>query len=475
VKGLVFKRVVSRVLLFGCFGVFILGCGTATSTVTLSTITVSPNPGSVLVGGTEQFAATGTFSDGSTQTITTQAVWASTNTVLGTVGASTGLVTAVAAGGPFQITATLGNIAGLANITVTSPPPPSTGGSIVPRYDHTATLLTNGTVLIAGGSNAGGYIASAEIYTPSNETFTGTGNLTTARYLHTATLLNTGKVLIVGGFNGTTLSSAELYDPIAGTFAATGSLATARFSHTATLLSSGKVLISGGFQSQTSGTTGPVGTAELYDPNAGTFSATGSLATARQGQTATLTAGKVLIAGGCGSSGAVGATCPIGMSELYDPNAGTFGTAGTLITPRFDHTATLLPDGTVLIAGGNNQNGPINTAELYNSSSASFTSTANMNVARVTHTATSLTTGAVLIVGGLSGTGIVSSAELYDPNAGTFSLTGSMGTSRHGHTATLLPNGAVLITGGESNIASGFLSSAELYSPTTGTFTATGQ
>ena len=113
--------------------------------------------------------------------------------------------------------------------------------------DHTATLLPNGKVLVAGGYN-GGALTSAELYDPASGTWTATGSLNTARYDHTATLLPNGKVLVAGGIsNGSDLTSAELYDPASGTWTATGSLNTARYEHTATLLPNGKVLVAGGY------------------------------------------------------------------------------------------------------------------------------------------------------------------------------------------------------------------------------------
>jgi hypothetical protein len=187
------------------------------------------------------------------------------------------------------------------------------------RCAHTATLLSSGNVLIAGGygSDPGGYdtLDTAELYDPASGTFGAIGSMTMARGQHTATLLSSGKVLIAGGIDFSTsnwwVSGAELYDPATGTFSATGSMTVPRGGHTATLLSGGKVLIAGGIDADT--LTSTHASAELYDPATGTFSATGSMATARVGHIATLlSSGKVLIAGGRNAD-----TSALTSAELY--------------------------------------------------------------------------------------------------------------------------------------------------------------
>jgi Galactose oxidase, central domain len=252
----------------------------------------------------------------------------------------------------------------------------------------------------------------------------------------------------------------------AQTWTATGSMTTARFDQTVTLLDSGQVLVAGGYGS-------PTATAELYDPTSGTFTATGSMTTPRADHTATLLSnGQVLIAGGASGCGA------LSSAELYDPATGTFTATGSMATPRADHTATLLSNGQVLIAGGQNSCGAVlASAELYDPTTGTFTPTGTMTTAHDLGTATVLNNGMVLIAGGTNPSqsyynGATAGTDLYNPATGTFAATGSLNTERYYHTATLLGNGMVLITGGYN--PSGCVASAELYSPAAGTFTLTG-
>ena len=340
----------------------------------------------------------------------------------------------------------------------------ATGSLNTARYQHTATLLPNGKVLVAGGYN-GSALTSAELYDPASGTWTATGSLNTARVAHTATLLPNGKVLVAGGANGSFLTSAELYDPAAnggaGAWTATNSLNTARVAHTATLLPNGKVLVAGGF-----GTSSYLTSAELYDPASGSWTATGSLNTARENHTATLLPnGNVLVAGGANNNFLTSA-------ELYDPASGTWAATSGLNTARDIHTATLLPNGKVLVAGGVGTSSALTSAELYDPASGSWTATGSLNTARYNHTATLLPNGKVLVAGGFGTSSYLTSAELYDPASGSWTATGSLNTARNSHTATLLPNGKVLVAGGFNN--SGALTSAELYDPASGTWTATG-
>ena len=279
--------------------------------------------------------------------------------------------------------------------------------------------------------------------------FRPTGKITADRSEHTATLLNTGKVLITGGFSSTGgLQSAELFDPATRTFSSTGSMATGHYSQTATLLPSGKVLVAGG------GTA----TAELFDPLTETFTPTGNMTAARYGHTATLLAnGEVLITGGTGNQ--AGGLDSLASAEVFDPGKGTFTEIANMTSTRYGHTATLLANGEVLITGGDGIKCyvvcPLASAEIFDPATMRFTAGATMTASRLFHTATLLNNGTVLIAGGI-GDGTpetIALTELFNPSSRTFSPTGSLTSPRSSHTATLLGSGLVLVTGGDSGTA----------------------
>jgi N-acetylneuraminic acid mutarotase len=329
-------------------------------------------------------------------------------------------------------------------------------------YYETATLLPNGKVLLAGGSGTNDFIANCDLYDPESGTWTKTGALNIPRSEHTATLLPNGKVLVAGGRGATypnELSSAELYDPESGTWTVTGSMNDARYDHSATLLPNGKVLVAGGTGIIPGGSSQRIlSSAELYDPDSGTWTTTGRLDIERSMHTATLLPnGKVLVAGGYYEYGTHSS------AELYDPISGTWRWTGWLASERNGHTATLLPNGKVLVAAGYDGFGTgLSGTELYDPVTESWTATGVLNTPRWNHTATLLLNGKVMIAGGDEFLGIpFSSVELYDPETETWTVTGALNIARFYHTATLLPNGQVLIAGGWDGF--NVLASAELY------------
>jgi len=349
---------------------------------------------------------------------------------------------------------------------------PATGTSAVTdalgrRDDHTATLLTNGLVLVAGGRDAFGVpLLTAFLFDPVNESWSPTGPMKKARAFHTATLLPNGKVLVAGGEGSTfgSTNSVEIYDPATGLWTATNSLASPRMNHTATLLPNGKVLVTGGENSGGNAS-------ELFDPALGTWSVTGLPAVRqRNGHTATLLPnGKILVVGGRGSNGVV-----TNSAEIYDPAGGTWSATATLNTARQWHSATLLPDGRVLIAGGQFDSSctcETSSTELYDSAGGTWVSSGAINGRRQWHSATIMTNGKVLIAGGYNGSSLTN-ADIFDPIAVTWTKTGGMTTNRHSHTATLLPNGKILVVGGYNGTA--LLATAELFDPNNATWANTG-
>jgi hypothetical protein len=309
-----------------------------------------------------------------------------------------------------------------------------TGNGTTGHRGDAAVLLPDGRVLIAGGSKS-------EMYDPATGSFSTTGSMVTNQWGFRATLLPNGKVLISSGIGGSTdccssAASPELYDPSTGRFTLAGpyadapvfvfpsgySAGTSGLTEAAvTLLSDGRVLI----LSEPS--------AQLYDPITNTFSLTASMVAVDEGnvwgkptniyeRTATLmTDGRVLVAGGMPAYWDTG-DFPLSRAELYDPSTGTFTAAKSMRAALYARTALLLPDGTILLAGG---------SDIYGAS--------------------------------------VPLAELYDPYAGDFSFVASMNVPRSHHQATLLFDGRVLITGGERRpppVRDPELASAEIYTPT---------
>jgi hypothetical protein len=311
---------------------------------------------------------------------------------------------------------------------------PAGGGGTGVAFSHgsfaTATRLSDGRVLIVGGTNSAPS-TPALLYDPAIDTFsaTGTPNAPRRRYAHSAIRLHDGRVLIAGGTDGfESTAIAELYDPATGAFTFTGSLNTGRADSAAALLRDGRVLIVGGSNRSTPEYC--LSSAELYDPATGTFTPTGSITMPGCGywfEAPVLADGTVLITGGFTVFG--GAVSD--SAELFDPLTDTFTATGRMTTPRAGHSVTLLCDGQVLLAGGLKGPGPvtIDTAEIYDPASGTFTPTANMTVARQQHMATRLPNGQVLVAGGFDGSDDVSSAELFSrpthARRGGESVTGS--------------------------------------------------
>lgn len=331
----------------------------------------------------------------------------------------------------------------------------TTGHMTAARFDHAAVLLRTGRVLIVGGIERNGVMQpSAELFDPATGRFTMTGTpLAHHGWGVTATLLGDGKVLVAGGSTGCDSScytaSAELYDPARGTFAATGKLTVPRAEARAVLLRTGEVLLVGGTAVTESN---PVLTAELYNPSTGTFIMIGATHLSDATQIVLLNDGRVLVAG---SSGA----------DLYDPSTRHFTITGAMTVPRSKFGGALLPDGRVLMAGGQ-AGGPFGTrvtsTQIYDPKAGRFSPGPELNENRfkLSKAVVSLRDGRVLIAGGAD------QPEVYDPNSGAFVPVG--GVRLDGFcfsTATLLNDGRVLLAGGYAKPGGAGVDHAWLYQP----------
>lgn len=400
-------------------------------------------------------------------------------------------------------------------------PPSSCGDGCGARSLHTATLLGDGSVLLAGGSpdffvqrNDRGEpftraLASSQRHVAGQ--WRAAGTLGEARFLHTATLLDPpacrdgtaeagypcGAVLVAGGQTelATATRSAELYDQASDRWRPTADLGVPRFAHTATLLDDGRVIVVGGVVTEPERGLTPLAAAEVYDPVSGVWTPTTPLIPARANHTATrLGDGKVLVAGGLtgynGQGGQPYHATTTASSSIYDPRTGTWTTASSLAMARFDHTATLLEGpacirapamcGKVVVAGGDAGGAQyLASSELFDPVTGEWWPSGLLDTARGGHTAVSLANGTVLVAGGgprfpaapdPPKERAIRSASLFDPSTSTWQPTSAMASRRGGHTATSLPSGQVLVAAGYRALLAHGVSStptdtSELYRP----------
>ena len=346
----------------------------------------------------------------------------------------------------------------------------ATGSMHAAHTQGKATLLPDGQVLVTGANSGGGAPAlpSPELYNPAAGTWAVTGQMNTPRIAATATLLPDGQVLVAGGSGGSSnaLASAELYNPATGTWSVTGSMHQGRSGlngqgASATLLPDGQVLVAGGEDANFN----LLSSAELYNPATGKFTPTGSMTTPRVGQSATLLGnGQVLMAGGTGATAA---------AELYNPATGRFTATGSMSAHAAATSGPCCPTATCSSPEGPRRSPSYTTRRPASGRTpAPGCPFAYPPECRLFSTATLLPTGNVLVAGGL--VGLVSNpqttptAMLYHPDTNTWTSTGSMTTGRENQTATLLPDGQVLMAGGtlfDHPHVLQFLASAELYTP----------
>jgi N-acetylneuraminic acid mutarotase len=320
-----------------------------------------------------------------------------------------------------------------------------------PRRSFSATTLTNGAILVAGGENIfENTVSTTELYEPTTGSFTATGSLSTSRQFQAAVRLPDGSVLVAGGltadqYSESVLSSAEIYDPRAGSWSPTASMLAAGEGLTADLLDNGLVLVTGFSSSDP----------ELYDPVTSSWSNTAP-SPFTGGQAVLLHDGMVLLTGG-----------PDGASALYDPATNTWSSTGSMIIPQYAATATVLTDGDVLVVGGfgNGGSGPLTTAQVYNPAKGAWSMTDSLPSGRQGQSAVLLPNGSVLVAGGCSSYCQSSSATdaTYVYSDGYWSETGALPTSRYGQQATVLPNGDVLLMGGTEGEDANATTSTDIY------------
>ena len=327
---------------------------------------------------------------------------------------------------------------------------PAAAASAVPTAPRTGTssfttsVLTDGSVLVAGGSfyDVGGGDPAPVRYRPATNDWVGAGTPNVGYRRHqTQTLLNDGRVLVAGGAgNSDAHASAEIFSPTTNTWTATSPMSQARLMHTATPLPGGGVLVAGG-TAQINGA--PLAHAEIYHPATGLWLSAAALPQPRIGHTATLMPdGRVLVVGG--TTGRTQVTSTV----FYHPDTNTWTSGPSLGRARARHTATLLTDGRVLVAGGSEGAQPLTSAEIYDPASSAWHSVSTMSEARAGATATLLPDGRVMVVGGWTGHTEVRRIEVFDPVLSRWTIVHTLAQGRLGHEAPLLPDGRVLVLGG---------------------------
>ncbi|MCE7980699.1 MAG: tandem-95 repeat protein [Caldilinea sp. CFX5] len=333
------------------------------------------------------------------------------------------------------------------------------------RHSHRAVLLHDGRVLVVGGTQfvrgIDEDLATVEIYNPATNVWVTGPDMSTPRSAASATLLPNGKVLIAGGERlGMSLTNAEIFDPTTNRWLPATSMGTPRHGHTATLLKDGRVLVVGGATRASSDPA--LSSAEIYDPQTNTWLPVASMSAVRHIHTATLlNNGQVLVAGGY-SAPHIQAT--VNSAELYNPEMNTWTTLPAMSNPRAAHTALLLNNGHVLVTGGEHT-GAWATSDLFDPATNSWLQVPNMSTPRTRHTVSLLPNGQVLVAGG-AGNNVLSAvitATLYDPILNQWQASTNLKFARNLHTATQLCNGKILLVGGWTGSTA--LASVELYDP----------
>ena len=327
-----------------------------------------------------------------------------------------------------------------------------------PRTLHTVTRLSDGKILIVGGSQAPDqHLASTEIFDPATGSISWAAPLHTARHGHTATLLIDGRVLVVGGYSlpEQWLDDAEVYDPSSNTWTVTPPIYSHGVSHSATLMDDGRVLVVGGCI----GSGLCTNRVEIFTPATNTWNEATPLPLDWSSHAAVLLDdGNVLVAGG----GSIVDTSMDNQAWLYNPQTNQWSPTGLMNEHRIFPEAVKIPDGRVLLAGGAY---PVNyyqldtlaSTEIYDPVSNTWLSTAALHEARYSFEMPLLPDGRILVIGGArdwdhdwTDQSFISEIELYDPNTNQWQIVEELPNPVANAAATLLPDGRVWMTGGQS-------------------------
>lgn len=358
----------------------------------------------------------------------------------------------------------------------TAAAPPALPGAITPRtsaslplaWQPTAPLaqarwgagsaaLADGRVLVVGGTtttSSSGAIASAELYDPTNGSWQTVTPPHTARAYPVVVALADGRVLVAGGARDKSpLTSSELFNPATGSWSTGPAMTTPRSDFAGVRLADGSVLVVGGATTRTAGPA--TRSAEIYDPAANRWTATAPMHVARAYPTATLLPdGRVLVVGGTTTFAQSGQV--LASAELFDPSSGTWTDTGPMVVPAYGHSAARLPNGDVLVVGGWSSTDAsaraIATAQLYDPRSNTWSATSPMGTARADARLLLLRDGRALVVGGLSASyGALASVEAYDSATTAWSTLPSTAVAEWWGTLALLPSGNVLLAGGSGD------------------------
>ncbi|UOZ03055.1 DUF6603 domain-containing protein [Amycolatopsis sp. WQ 127309] len=336
----------------------------------------------------------------------------------------------------------------------------------VPVSEVDLVALATGRTLLAGGTDpAGAPVAATALFDPTADSWAPGPPLAAARRRHTTTGLADGRVLVAGGRGAdAVLASAAVFDPAAGAWTPAADLGTARYGHSATRLPDGRVLVAGGSGVRAGQEDGALASAELYDPATRTWTATPPMTEARTGhQAVPLPGGRVLVVGGATPAGN-GRADALTRCELYDPVLG-WSPTGSLAEARHGHQATLLPDGTVLVTGGDAVIGDdgtfdphsLATAERYHPATGRWTAAAAMpGGGRSGHRSLVLRSGVVLVTGGTGAPELTAGFRAtlaYRPGDDSWVTFAGLGHGRAGHAVTELADDRVLVAAGTTDPA----------------------